>query len=110
MPGTNARRPAGQNLTALRNVATQLYGILIVNILAFVNAELTNLPALAVVLPVISFVRHLINLRSYYGYVVLTVELSVSLRVNPLNDTVNLLKRQVSFIHVKLGKIRGLNR
>lgn len=47
MHGAGAGGPAGQDLGPLRNEAAQLGGILVIDILALVDAELANLLALA---------------------------------------------------------------
>jgi hypothetical protein len=47
MHGTGAGGPAGQDLGTLRDKATQLGGVLIINALALLGAELANLTTLA---------------------------------------------------------------
>jgi len=48
MLGAGSCGSAGQNLAALGHEAAELCGVLIVDVLALIDAELANLPALAV--------------------------------------------------------------
>ena len=47
MHGAGAGGPAGQDLGTLRDKAAQLGGVFVIDILAFVRAELADLAALA---------------------------------------------------------------
>ena len=80
MVSANACRSSRQYFAALGYIPSELDGILIVNILSFIYAELANLSALAVLLPVIPIVWQIFHLRNV------------------------ILERQFSIVHVKLSE------
>ena len=64
-----ARCSAGQNLASVGHVAAKLGSILIVDVLALVNTELTDFPALTSALFAVSLVSH--YLTSYHSEIVI---------------------------------------
>jgi len=72
MKRTDSGCSARQYFAALGDVFLEFYRILVVYILAFINAELTHFPAFAVVLPVVSVISQTVhppnnNVRAFRG-------------------------------------------